>query len=570
MTPEVTRYVLDNVASITLLHFKAIKKQINDLFGYVINAQELFDVVYPDRVIGCTDSKFVSWSVGYRACYKGCKCYKARLSGKLKEVHQSYSVEQKVAIKKQRAKTNLERYGVSNTFQQAQDKIKQTKLARYNDASYSNREKAISTITEKYGVENVMQVTEVCARNHHDRDYVSAATKGQQTKLERYSDATFNNREKAESTNLTKYGVPNVMHSPATKEKVASNLSATLNAKYTDIFQERYDITFVDPYKHQQQIAVLCNKCNLTFDSFFVNGLMKKCPTCFPKWVSKDEHELREFLVALGVTFESNDRTLIAPYELDIVVPDCNVAFEYNGLFWHTEDTHPDRNYHYQKTAMCAAHNVKLVQIFSHHWYLRQDIVKSRIRQTLGLTETRIYARQCHVSEITTAVARTFLDKAHLDGYTGARVKLGLYCNDVLVSVMTFGNNRFDSSGWEVIRFASLLNCTIVGAAGKLFKHFTNHYSPAKVTSFSDNTWGYTEFYSKLGFTLESRGKAGYSYVDRFRDVHTVINRMQVQKHKLVKQGYDSDLTEVQIMKVRGFTRLWDCGHSKWVWNNDR
>lgn len=42
---------------------------------------------------------------------------------------------------------------------------------------------------------------------------------------------------------------------------------------------------------------------------------------------------------------------------------------------------------------------------------------------------------------------------------------------------------------------------------------------------------------------------------------------MQFQKHKLVKLGCDSLLTEWEIMQNLGYDRIWDCGQTTWVWN---
>ncbi len=250
---------------------------------------------------------------------------------------------------------------------------------------------------------------------------------------------------------------------------------------------------------------------------------------------------------------------------MDILVPEKNIAFEFNGTYWHCEKNGKDKYYHFNKTKECDENSIKLIQIFSQYWNEKPSIIKSRIKQIFNLTDNSIYARKCKIEEIDTDSAKIFLEKNHLDGYSVSKIKMGLFYNEKLVSVMTFGKNRFEKSGWELIRFANLINYNIVGGASKLFKNFLKKYKISKITSFSDNTWGYTTFYEKLGFKLISKGTPGYYYVNLLNPSE-IIPRMQVQKHKLVRMGYDSNLTEIEIMESRGFSRVWDCGHSKWVY----
>ena len=50
---------------------------------------------------------------------------------------------------------------------------------------------------------------------------------------------------------------------------------------------------------------------------------------------SKAELELVEFCKQYFTNIIQNDRKLIFPYELDIVIPNINLAIEFNGLYWH-------------------------------------------------------------------------------------------------------------------------------------------------------------------------------------------------------------------------------------------
>ena len=79
---------------------------------------------------------------------------------------------------------------------------KQSKLTRYGDANYNNKEKNQQTKLERYG----------------DAFFTNTA-KGRKTKEERYGNANYNNLEKAKATCLERYGCERASQAPAVKEK---------------------------------------------------------------------------------------------------------------------------------------------------------------------------------------------------------------------------------------------------------------------------------------------------------------------------------------------------------------
>ena len=55
-----------------------------------------------------------------------------------------------------------------------------------------------------------------------------------------------------------------------------------------------------------------------------------RCLHCYPKYRSSGELELAEFCKRYYPDLKENDRTLIKPYELDIVIPEKKLAIEFN------------------------------------------------------------------------------------------------------------------------------------------------------------------------------------------------------------------------------------------------
>ena len=289
------------------------------------------------------------------------------------------------------------------------------------------------------------------------------------------------------------------------------------------------------------------------------------CPKCSNQ-MSIAEEEIIDFLqkTISNVTIERRNRKIIKPYELDIFIPQYNIAIEYDGLIWHCEKYNDNNKLHLYKTECCLKHGIKLIHIFEDEWLNKQNIIKSRIKNILGLSQKRIYARQCILKQIQMNEAKNFLEDNHIQEHVNGSNYYGLYYNDELVSVMTFGklrknlgrNNEEDS--YELLRFCNKLNTTVVGGASKLLKHFIKEVKPKKIISYADRRWSNGNLYKTLGFTHTHNSKPNYFYVSKNGKKRE--NRFKYRKSELIKQGFDKNKSEHQIMLEQQMYRIYDCG----------
>ena len=260
----------------------------------------------------------------------------------------------------------------------------------------------------------------------------------------------------------------------------------------------------------------------------------------------------------------SNKKNIIDK-ELDIYLPDLNLAFEFNGLYWHSE-IYKDKLYHYNKTKECEKLGIQLIHIWEDDWLYKNKIVKSMIINKLSRSIS-IFARKCSIKEVDNISVKSFLNENHIQGFVGSKVKIGLYYNDELVSLMTFGSLRksLGVSGrenvWELLRFCNKIGTSVVGGSSKLLKFFINNFKPIEIISYSDNSRSNGNMYEKLGFKFIHNSDPNYYYiVDGIRK-----HRFDFRKDKLVRNGGDPNKTEIQIMSELGYNRIFDCGAKKWI-----
>ena len=471
--------------------------------------------------------------------------------------------------------TKKNRYGNENYVNHI--KGRQTKKKRYGDENFNNREKAIKTSLEKYGVDN-----------YTNRE------KAKQTSLEKYGDEYYNNLEKIIKTNLDKYGVENYMETNEFKEKTnKTNLDKYGVTSYTKTLEYKQKIfnktkiryakklnILLDDINYDGCVVKISNYCN-KHKSFSINKYLLKnrmlygiediCTKCNPisEQTSIKENELKLFIISLNINFIENNRKVLDGRELDIYLPEHNLAIEFNGLYWHS-DKFIDDNYHLSKTEECQKKGIQLLHVFEDEWIFKKEIIKSIIKSKLGIIENKIYGRKTVVKEINNnELVREFLNNNHIQGFVGSNVKIGLFYNNELVSLMTFGKKRLSMGNkinidgeYEMLRFCNKINTQVIGGASKMLKCFIKEYQPKSILTFADRRYSNGGLYEKLGFEFIKNTKPNYWYFKTHEYVR--YYRFNFRKDVLVSEGYNNNKTEREIMIEKKYYRIYDCGNVKY------
>lgn len=101
--------------------------------------------------------------------------------------------------------------------------------------------------------------------------------------------------------------------------------------------------------------------------------------------VSRLEIELTEYvkeLLGKDILVITSDRKIIAPKELDIVIPKLNTAIEFNGEYWHSNDMliksslMTSLDYHTEKRNLCAKNGLNLLFVWEDDWNNKKEEVK--------------------------------------------------------------------------------------------------------------------------------------------------------------------------------------------------
>ena len=303
-------------------------------------------------------------------------------------------------------------------------------------------------------------------------------------------------------------------------------------------------------------ICKICNKRELIFKSSF-SGYSKTCTSkaCYMN-SSTLEIEVYNFLLSLNSTTKS--KFFINRREYDIIVQDKNLLVEFNGLYWHGDLIKDDKKYHYNKYLLAKEYNYDLFNIWEDDWHYKNDIIKSILTYKVGRQPININGRECIIKEFKDT--KQFLNENHLQGWCQSSINLGLYYEDELVSLMTFGARKISSKNqYELLRFCNKKYTNVRGGASKLFKYFTKHYN-SDIISYASCDYSNGNLYEVLGF--KKIGHTGINYWWCDNDIK--YSRNKFMKHKLVEKGFDKNKTEDKIMREREFYKIWGSGNLKY------
>jgi hypothetical protein len=209
--------------------------------------------------------------------------------------------------------------------------------------------------------------------------------------------------------------------------------------------------------------------------------------------------------------------------------------------------------------------------IYEDEWVYKKNIIEEKIKYVLNVSKhQKIYGRNCTISEISSNEKKIFLNKNHVQGTANSSIALGAFYSNKLVAVMTFLNHRNMTNdiidfNYELNRFATDINFSVIGIGGKLFNSFLKRIEKnSTIISYGDRRFvlsSKNNFYRKINFTLNQISKHDFYYIktNSINRLHKIT--MQI-RHKKIKL----DENEGDYYENMGYKKIWDCGKYRFIY----
>lgn len=314
-------------------------------------------------------------------------------------------------------------------------------------------------------------------------------------------------------------------------------------------------------------------------------GVAHPCllPACQEKQstiISKNNREFADLLDSCGIFVERElngyiKEFRVGSYSYDIKLQNQNILFEINPTFTHTcintgVFAPRDKNYHINKTSFANSLGYRCINIWN--WDNIAKIIQ------LVTPKQKLYARKLQLKEITKQQANLFINNYHLQGSCrGNDINLGLYLNDDIIQVMTFGKPRYNKNyQWELLRLCTDSNYYVIGGAEKLFKYFIRNYQPESIISYCDVSKFNGDVYERIGFNsvdltppqkIWNNTKQKYQYITdnllRQRGFDQLVGS-KLNPPEIYGKGTDNEA----LMIAHKWYPVYDCGQKVFEWRN--
>lgn len=450
--------------------------------------------------------------------------------------------------------TNMERYGGVSP---ANSSIVREKMSKSMEIKYgvkiplqsdSIKNKFRQTIQEKYGVENISQSDAIKQKKRETTksNYGVEYTLLLPEYRDRLHTAAWSEdtREKRKQTNKILYGKynPNQRHISDENLDKLNEVEWLYDMHYNKKYNCEYIASLLGVDRH-----TVANR--LKDGGYEILNLANR---------SSKEIEISEF-ISQYFNIRTNVRDIIDG-ELDIFVPELNIAFEYCGLYWHSAER-IGKDYHYKKYIKCKEKNIRLIQIFEDEYLYNKNLVLDKIKNILGKRTSKIYARNCTVTTVDYKLAKQFLDKNHIQGCGVTSINMALLFENEIVGIASF--LKCKEFVYEMTRYCSK---NVIGGFSKIMKNITFKYD--KIFTFADLRWSDGLLYEKNGFYKTGFIKPDYSYCKSEKRHHKFGFRKKLLQSKL--KIYDENLSEYENCSINGYYRIYDAGKIKYQYDNSK
>lgn len=487
--------------------------------------------------------------------------------------YNSKTAEEKAAINEKRRRTNRALFGADNC-NEAPERREHMKAHWRN-----NVPKGRKTCLALYGKESYSQTAEFKEKMREAQAAKSPEERALESEKRRRSLLSRSSSEKMAQTARCR----ETWEQRRDEERLALEISLGFGlTSIVDLAEYlNRDLATLHVFIRENGIPVYESPTRNYIPSDRVAWIVEQYHTRKVPGISQSEKAIVEYIRTFysGTVLENVRGVLEGKIELDIYVPDKHLAIEFNGCYWHSDAVGvkigevPARDHrlfakwrHFEKYRLCTKKGIRLIQVFEDDFQSRREIVFSIIRNALGFSPFRIFARKCSLQDVPLDVYRAFLDDNHIQGYAYADVRKGLYCNGDLVEVIGINSKGTHSAEPELVRLCSRKFTVVPGGFSRLLSacQFPRLVSYIDLSVFGGS--GYTE----AGFSPVRVNRPVYFYVKygqhvRYSRTRYMRRRIAADFNSGALKYYNPGESEAVNMYKNGFYRIWNCGTAKVV-----
>lgn len=231
-------------------------------------------------------------------------------------------------------------------------------------------------------------------------------------------------KQNREKTTLEKYGCKYALSSKDVRDKIYEKYGDDAKIKFAkiatdtrkentlnDIIKKIEELNYTYISNNNNLFKIKCNKCGhineitrQAINYYYRNSNHIYCNKCEYKELTYRSNFEKDVVKEIGNIIKETNYSIITNkhiyngkehFEVDILIPELNLAIDCNGLYWHSELQKEDNFYHYKNKEFIENCGYSLIYIWEDDWndIYKKDIILSRLSSKLKLNK-HIYMQE--------------------------------------------------------------------------------------------------------------------------------------------------------------------------------
>lgn len=310
-------------------------------------------------------------------------------------------------------------------------------------------------------------------------------------------------------------------------------------------------------------ITKVCNLCRTKFkDEVNNQQVCANCSTISNR--SELEDRLFNIVKIIRPTALNNVKLpALNGKELDMYIPELNLAIEFNGLIWHSEInsllTGRDKKRDYHKYKLCYKNNISHLLIYEDEFLYKKEQILNILEYQLAM-HIPLSGADTYVKRIKHGVTgRDFYNQHALNTVVPDKNTeyVGIYLRvySTLLGVVCLQKH---TDKIEIVGYAWRPETNIKHSWAKCRDVIDQEFKPKKIVFVADHRLNHSHFALALRLRPVGELEPEFKYFKYPEGIRQNASEIQLD----IK---DTSLTEWERMLISGYNRIWDCGSTIWI-----
>ncbi len=244
-----------------------------------------------------------------------------------------------------------------------------------------------------------------------------------------------------------------------------------------------------------------------------------------------------------------NDRKILKGKELDIYIPEKNLAIEFNGCYWHSSNC-VDEYYHQNKSLECMKKGIYLIHIYEDEWKYNNKIIKNLLCNILN-DENKFFGGNYIIKNVSYDVYEKYCKKNILHDIKFPDTILGVWKGTKLCKILSF--KKLSNSRYELLEEITSPKQPREKLFLLVFEYFLSNYNPNSIIVTTDLD-KFDGMYKRCGFNI-----------DDIEAPNMWFNKMANLKRLQQNNSNNDELNDLVMNKV--IFKIYGAGKIKLRWD---